>query len=103
MAKETVGAGARHIGFDVLRVLGVGSCGTVARLAGHPLVITRLLLRHFGVVAIGARSTAGELDLSLRVLHNRGRPVMTIEAKINRDKEVAGYEGTPQNDDARHE
>jgi hypothetical protein len=54
-------------------------------------------------MAIGTRSTTGKLDLSLRVLHNGGRPVVTIEAKIGRDKEVPGYKGTPQNDDARYE
>jgi hypothetical protein len=103
MAKETVGAGPRHIGFDVFRVLGMGCCGAVTRLAGDPLVIAALLLCHFGIMAIGTRSAAGKFDLSLRVLHNGGRPVVTIEAKIGRDKEVPGYKGTPQNDDARYE
>jgi len=103
MAKETVGAGPRHIGFDVFRVLGMGCCGAVTRLAGDPLVIAALLLCRFGVMAIGTRGATGKFDLSLRVLHHGGSPVMTIEAKIGRDKEVPGYKGTPQNDDARYE
>jgi hypothetical protein len=66
-------------------------------------VIAGLLHCHFGIMAIGTRSATGKLDLSLRVLHNGGRPVMAIKAKIGRDKGVPGYESAPQNDDARYE
>lgn len=103
VAEQAVGACPRHVGFDFFRVLSMGGFRAVACLAGDPLVIAGLLLRRFRVMAIGTGFAAGKLDLPLRILHDGGRPVVTIEVEIGRDEEVTGYESTPQDDDARYE